>query len=90
MIVLKRQYSGILSRCETRLNTLIAYPTELCLLNKPVDYYYFVAQGKTSIPGVDDAEELTITDVSQGGAHSRALLPVTSCLTHFLCSRYVF
>lgn len=25
--------------------------------------YYFVAQGKTTIPGVDDAEELTLTDV---------------------------
>lgn len=42
----------------------ITQPTDICLLNKPVDYYYFVAQGKTSIPGVDDQEELTITDVS--------------------------
>lgn len=25
--------------------------------------YYFVAQGKTSIPGVDDGEELELTDV---------------------------
>lgn len=31
--------------------------------------YYFVAQGKTSIPGVDDGEELTLTDV-------RFLMPV--------------
>ena len=25
--------------------------------------YFFVAQGKTTIPGVDDAEELELTDV---------------------------
>lgn len=25
--------------------------------------YFFVSQGKTSIPGVDDAEELELTDV---------------------------
>ena len=27
--------------------------------------YFFVAQGKTSIPGVDDGEELELTDVRE-------------------------
>ncbi|CAH0564840.1 unnamed protein product [Brassicogethes aeneus] len=35
---------------------------EMCLLNQPVSEYHFVAQGKTSIPGVDDGEECTLTD----------------------------
>merc|ERR1719209_1661145 len=33
----------------------------LCLTDNPKDYH-FVSQGKTSIPGVDDGEELTLTD----------------------------
>ncbi|KYB26161.1 Myosin heavy chain, muscle-like Protein [Tribolium castaneum] len=37
---------------------------EMCLLSNNVSDYYFVAQGKTTIPNVDDAEELLITDVS--------------------------
>nr|XP_008196520.1 PREDICTED: myosin heavy chain, muscle isoform X11 [Tribolium castaneum] len=35
---------------------------EMCLLSNNVSDYYFVAQGKTTIPNVDDAEELLITD----------------------------
>jgi len=34
----------------------------LCLLSENVQDYYFVAQGKTTIPGVDDAEEMRLTD----------------------------
>jgi hypothetical protein len=33
------------------------------MLSNNIMDYYFVAQGKTSIPGVDDGEELTLTDV---------------------------
>jgi myosin heavy subunit len=36
---------------------------ELTMLTDNIMDYYFVAQGKTTIPGVDDAEELTLTDV---------------------------
>ncbi|XP_045477198.1 myosin heavy chain, muscle isoform X17 [Harmonia axyridis] len=35
---------------------------EQCLLSNDVYDYFFVSQGKTSIPGVDDNEELTLTD----------------------------
>lgn len=35
-----------------------------CLLSNDIMDYHVVAQGKTTIPGVDDAEELTLTDVS--------------------------
>ncbi|XP_011506379.1 PREDICTED: myosin heavy chain, muscle isoform X8 [Ceratosolen solmsi marchali] len=35
---------------------------EMCLLSNNVNDYYFVAQGKTSIPGVDDGEECELTD----------------------------
>lgn len=36
---------------------------EICLLSDNIQDYHVVAQGKTSIPGVDDAEELGFTDV---------------------------
>lgn len=35
---------------------------ESCLLSNNITDYYFVSQGKTTIPSVDDGEELTITD----------------------------
>lgn len=37
---------------------------EMLLLSNNVNDYYFVSQGKTTIPGLDDGEELLITDVS--------------------------
>lgn len=36
---------------------------EKCLLSDNIMDYHVVAQGKTTIPGVDDAEELTLCDV---------------------------
>ncbi|XP_050503325.1 myosin heavy chain, muscle isoform X7 [Diabrotica virgifera virgifera] len=35
---------------------------EKCLLSNNINEYNFVAQGKTTIPGVDDAEECRLTD----------------------------
>ncbi|XP_065164956.1 myosin heavy chain, muscle isoform X3 [Atheta coriaria] len=35
---------------------------QLCLLSNNITDYYFVAQGKTTIPSVDDGEEMQITD----------------------------
>lgn len=35
----------------------------MCYLSNDVYEYTFVAQGKITIPGVDDAEEMTLTDV---------------------------
>ena len=36
-----------------------------CMLSNNIMDYYVVSQGKTSIPGVDDAEELELTDVRE-------------------------
>ena len=36
----------------------------MLLLSNNIHDYYFVSQGKTTIPGLDDGEELLITDVS--------------------------
>lgn len=44
---------------------------EICLLSDDIMDYHIVSQGKTTIPSVDDAEELTFTDVR----------PVSFCLT---------
>ncbi|XP_048508132.1 myosin heavy chain, muscle isoform X15 [Athalia rosae] len=33
-----------------------------CLLSDNINDYYFVSQGKTTIPGMDDGEECTLTD----------------------------
>lgn len=36
---------------------------DACFLSNNIMDYYFVSQGKTSIPGVDDGEESELTDV---------------------------
>ncbi|KAI4481632.1 hypothetical protein M0804_009153 [Polistes exclamans] len=36
---------------------------DMCCLSDNVQDYYFIAQGKTTIPHVDDGEELQLTDV---------------------------
>lgn len=36
----------------------------MCKLTSDIYYYTFIAQGKVTIPNVDDSEELTLTDVS--------------------------
>ncbi|KAL0119535.1 hypothetical protein PUN28_007766 [Cardiocondyla obscurior] len=35
---------------------------EMCLLSNDITEYYFVSQGKTTIPNVDDGEECLLTD----------------------------
>lgn len=35
----------------------------MCLFSNNITDYYFVSQGKTTIPGVDDGEECLLTDV---------------------------
>ncbi|XP_031843705.1 myosin heavy chain isoform X18 [Nomia melanderi] len=35
---------------------------EMCCLSNNIQDYYFVSQGKTTIPNVDDGEECTLTD----------------------------
>ncbi|KAI5719729.1 hypothetical protein M8J76_014009 [Diaphorina citri] len=44
---------------------------EMCCLSGDITDYHFVAQGKTTIPNVDDGEEFTLTDVSSGTFGSR-------------------
>lgn len=36
----------------------------MCLLSNDINDYNIVAQGKTTIPNVDDGEEFSLTDVS--------------------------
>ncbi|KAG8196055.1 hypothetical protein JTE90_007800 [Oedothorax gibbosus] len=38
---------------------------EMCLLSDDIHDYHFVSQGKIDIPGVDDAEEMGLTDVKK-------------------------
>lgn len=42
---------------------LSSFHAEICLLSNNVNDYYFVSQGKTTIPNVDDGEECLLTDV---------------------------
>lgn len=37
---------------------------DMCLLSNDIHEYHNVAQGKITIPNVDDGEELQLTDVS--------------------------
>lgn len=39
------------------------YPTAKCLLSNNILDYHIVSQGKTTIPSVDDGEEMQVTDV---------------------------
>jgi len=36
----------------------------MCALSNNINDYYYVSQGKTTIPNVDDGEECQLTDVS--------------------------
>ena len=36
----------------------------MCALSNNISDYYYVSQGKTTIPNVDDGEECQMTDVS--------------------------
>ncbi|XP_055948532.1 myosin heavy chain, muscle-like isoform X1 [Argiope bruennichi] len=40
----------------------VANMKEICLLSDDIYDYHFVSQGKVEIPGVDDAEEMRLTD----------------------------
>lgn len=57
----------------------------MCLLTNNIQDYYFVSQGKTTIPNVDDGEELTLTDVSQrrGTQSLSREFPDFFCVTAF-------
>lgn len=48
---------------QQQILTLIFWRLEMCELNHDISHFNFIAQGKTTIPGVDDAEELRLTDV---------------------------
>jgi hypothetical protein len=39
-------------------------PLEICLLSNNIYDYHIVSQGKTTIPSVDDSEEMGFTEVS--------------------------
>lgn len=43
----------------------------MCLLSNNIHDYHFVSQGKTTIPNVDDSEEMTATDVSSLLLHNQ-------------------
>lgn len=47
----------------------------MCELKQDITHYNYVSQGKTTIPGVDDAEELLLTDVC---------CPFRSCFLFYL------
>lgn len=38
-------------------------PVDICLLSNNIMDYHIVSQGKTTIPSVDDGEEMELTDV---------------------------
>lgn len=43
---------------------MVTETTEMCLLSNDIHDYHYVSQGKTEIPGVDDAAEFKDCDVS--------------------------
>ena len=62
----------------------------MLLLSNNIHDYYFVSQGKTTIPGLDDGEELLITDVSASFwpvKHSFSSLSLSLSLQRYSRSR---
>lgn len=47
----------------THTNTHSTNSQDKCLLSNNILDYHVVSQGKTTIPSVDDAEEMNVTDV---------------------------
>lgn len=74
MSVLNPHYlSLVLWKILSRTKTILSYfpkiksfivSLEMCLLSNNILDYKVVSQGKTTIPNVDDGEELEMTDVS--------------------------
>lgn len=58
-------------------------PPEICFLSNNIHDYHIVAQGKTTIPSVDDGEEMQITDVRIGRCWTQC------CLLSTVRSKYL-
>lgn len=57
-------YLSQLHQSQTHTHTLSwNHPTAKCLLSNNILDYHIVSQGKTTIPSVDDGEEMQVTDV---------------------------
>lgn len=54
----------IVSNVHVVIINLFIWNLDMCLLTNDVYDYNIISQGKTTIPGVDDGEECTLTDVS--------------------------
>ena len=87
------RYGGSLSHPSMcfSFSVLQYHPTEKCLLSNNIRDYYFVSQGKTTIPGLDDGEEMQITDVSARppGLTLNEDSRTSSSYNHFAISSYV-
>lgn len=59
----------------------------MTLLSNNINDYYFVSQGKTVIPGLDDGEELLVTDVSAALDLSTSRSPSVALLFIFHIKR---
>lgn len=51
-------------RCKQTFNRARTFSAEMCFLSDNIYDYYNVSQGKITIPGIDDHEEMALTDVS--------------------------
>lgn len=61
----------------------------MCFLSNNVYDYYIVSQGKITVPGIDDGEDLTLADVSFLFKHSSCQLtcqPFRSDATKTFCN----
>lgn len=53
----------------TAYSSLLMLCSAACFLSEDIHDYYNVAQGKITIPGVDDGEEFRLTDVRPLTSH---------------------
>ncbi|KAK9752705.1 Myosin head (motor domain) [Popillia japonica] len=66
---------------------------ENCLLSNNITDYYYVAQGKTTIPNVDDGEECTLTDeafdiLGFTKEEKNNIYKITAAVMHMGCMKF--
>ncbi|CAH1709104.1 unnamed protein product [Aphis gossypii] len=67
------------------ITVLCTLHAEMTYLSNRISDYYYISQGKTRIPGVNDGEEFQITDVS---ATQRVLRNLILCFKYIINSYY--
>lgn len=71
------------------ITVLCTLHAEMTFLSNRISDYYYISQGKTRIPGVNDGEEFQITDVSATQRVLRNLILCFKCIINSYAIRHI-